>query len=202
MLRLSAFFVLIGFSFVNISAQRPVVCERPNTFVINKDKPSVYIEFEQFGKADNWGNAKLGEVSQEPKIQKGKDIWLRLYNNSCWDISFKTLSGYTYFVPDPTNPGKVKLAFDIKDGAAANVVYKSQEQDGKVVPWGGDSFSLSHLLPGRSLIFPVYREHLEKDRSIYVDFNYGWEEDKFSNNLAPDHHAFFWGYRLEEVKSK
>jgi hypothetical protein len=195
-------FALIGFPFANVAAQRPVVCDQPNTFVINKEKPSVYIEFEQFGKADDWGNAKLGEVSQKPKIEKGKDIWLRLYNNSCWDISFKTLSGYMYVEPDPANPGKIKFVFDIRDGAAANVVYTSEEQDGKVVPWGGDSFSRSHLLSGRSLVFPVYREHLEKGRSIYVDFNYGWEENKFSNNLAPDHHAFFWGYRLEEVKGK
>jgi len=32
---------------------------------------------EQFGKADGWGNAKLGEVSQKPKIEKGHDVWLR-----------------------------------------------------------------------------------------------------------------------------
>jgi len=183
-------------------AQRPAVCEQPNTYVIDKLKPSVYLEFEQFGKADGWGSAKLGEVSQKPRIQKGKDVWLRLYNNSCWDIKFRTLSGYTHLVADPANPGGRKLAFDIPDGSGANIVYRAEEQDGKTVPWGGDSFSSSYLPSGRSLVFPVYREHLEKDRSIYVSFHYGWEEDKFSNNLAPDHHSFFWGYRLEEVKNK
>jgi len=190
--------VLVG----HVVGQRRAVCEQPNTYVIDKEKPSVYLEFEQFGKADDWANSKIGAVSQKPKIEKGKDIWLRLYNNSCWDIKFRTLTGYMHLIPDQANHGKVKLAFDIPDGTAANVIYTSQEQDGKVVPWGGDNFSSSYLPSGRSLVFPVYREHLEKDRSIYVSFNYGWEGDKFSNNLAPDHHSFFWGYRLEEVTNK
>jgi hypothetical protein len=139
-------------------------CEQSTGYVIDKDKPSVYIDFEQFGKADDWQSSRLGEVSNKPKIMKGNDVWLRLYNNSCWDIQFKTLTGYIHFEPDAANPGKVKLAFDILDGAVANVAYTSEEQDGKVVPWGGDSFSLSYLPSGRSLVFPVYKTHLEKNR--------------------------------------
>ncbi len=177
-------------------------CDQSTDYVIDKEKPSVYIEFEQFGKADDWQRARLGGVSKKPEIKKGNDVWLRLYNNSCWDIKFNTLSGSIHFEPDPANPDKKKLAFDILDGAAVSVVYTSEEQDRKVVPWGGDSFSQSFLPSGRSLVFPVYKMHLEKSRSIYVAFNYGWEKKIFSNNLAPDHHSFFWGYRLEEEKKR
>lgn len=177
-------------------------CDQSTGYVIDKEKPSVYIEFEQFGKADDWQSSRLGEVSKKAEIKKGNDVWLRLYNNSCWDIQVKTLSGSLHFEPDPANRVKKKLAFDILDGAAINVVYTSEEQDGKVVPGGGDSFSESFLPSGRSLVFPVYKMHLEKSRSIYVAYNYGWEKKIFSNNLAPDHHSFFWGYRLKEEKKK
>lgn len=180
-----------------------VKCDEQTGFVLNSEKPSVYIEFEQFGKADDWGNARLAEINIKPAIKKGNDVWLRLYNNSCWDISFRTLSMYMSKVPDPSNPGKFKIVFGyIQDDSAANVAYVAEEQDRKHVPWGGDSFSISRLASGHSLVFPIYRDHLEKDRSIFVDFNYGWEKDKWSYNLAPEHRAFFWGYRLEEVKKK
>ena len=177
-------------------------CGEATGYVLNVDKPSVYIEFEQFGKADDWGTYRLGEQMKKPEIKKGNDVWLRLYNNSCWEITFRSLSSYIRTVPDPANPGKIKLAFDLLGGTAVNVAYVAQEQDGTQVPWGGDSFSISGLPSGRSIVFPVYRQHLEKSRSIYVPFNYGWEKDKFSENLSPDHHSFFWGYRLEEVKKK
>jgi len=187
----------------HVFSQVPKVCEKPNTYVIDSEKPSVYLEFEQFGNADGWGNAKLAEISQKPKIEKGSDIWLRLYNNSCWEITFSTLSMYLSRIPDPANPGKFKPAFGmVEDGNAANVVYVAAEQNGTVVPWGGDVSSMSRLASGASLVFPVYRQHLEKNRSIYVPFNYGWEKDKWSNNWAPEHHSFFWGYRMEEIRKK
>jgi hypothetical protein len=177
-------------------------CDQAAGYVLDKEKPSVYIEFEQFGKADDWQNSKLAEKSKKPEIKKGDDVWLRLYNNSCWDIQFRTLSAYMRLVPDPSNPGKVNLASDILDGTAANVSYVSKERDGKFVPWGGDSFSMSYLPSGRSLVFPVYRTHLVKGRSVYMEFTYGWETKQFSNNLAPEHRAFFWGYRLEQEREK
>jgi hypothetical protein len=199
-------FVALGILFVGFvlttHAQIPKVCEQPNTYFIDSQKPSVYLEFEQFGKANDWLQSRLGEVSEKPKIEKGKDIWLRLYNNSCWDLKIPTFSMYISKVPDPANPGKSKIAFAIQNGAAANVFYNVEEQDRTGVLWGGDSYSITVLRPGTSIVFPVFREHLEKDRSIYVNFNYGWETKQFSNNLDPLHRSFFWGYRLEEQKEK
>lgn len=185
------------------NSQVPKPCEQPNTYLIDKEKPSVYIEFEQFGKGTDWTQSRLGEVSEKIKIEKGKDVWLRLYNNSCWDLKIPTFSMYMAKATDPANPGKFKFEFgQIQDGAVANIFYSVEEQDRKQVVWGGDMSSRSYLHPGYSVLFPVFREHLEKNRSIYMDFNYGWETKDYSNNLAPEHHAFFLGYRLEEVKSK
>ncbi len=198
-----AFVFLIWVCVTGSLAQTPKPCDLANGYLIDKEKPSIYIEFAQFGKADDWKQSRLGEISQKPVIKKGNDVWLRLYNNSCWEIRLTTLSMYVTKIADPANPGKFKMVFgQIQDGNVANVVYTSEEQDGKFVPWAGDSFSTSSIASGHSLLFPVYREHLEKSRSIYVKFHYGWEIKDFSNNLAPDHHAFFWGYRLEEEKKK
>lgn len=178
-------------------------CSEETGYALNPEKPSIYIEFEQFGKADDWGNERLAGISSKPEIKKGYDVWLRLYNNSCWDITFLTLSMYMAKTPDPSNPGKFKFAFgQVQDGNAANVAYVAEEQDRKLVPSGNHTFSVSRLAKGHSLIFPVYRDHLEKNRSIFVDFNYSWETKKWSNNLSPEHRAFFSGYRLEEAKKK
>jgi hypothetical protein len=204
MVRSLAFSILGSFVLsAAVLGQVNKVCEQPNSILIDKEKPSVYLEFEQFGKADDWKQSKLGEVSEKPKIEKGKDIWLRLHNNSCWELKIPTHSMYMSKVPDATDSSKSKIVFGrIADGNAANVFYNVEEQDRRGVPWGGHGFSESYLPSGFSLIFPVYREHLENDRSIYVNFNYGWETKRFSSNLAPLHRAFFWGYRLEEVKEK
>lgn len=186
-----------------ILGQPPKACEQLNAILIDKEKPSVYLEFERFGKAEDWKQSRLGEVSEKPKIEKGNDVWLRLYNNSCWELKIPTFGMYMSKVPDPANEGKVKILFGrIADGNAANVFYNVEEQDRKGVPWGGHGYSESYLPSGFSLVFPVHREHLENDRSIYVNFNYGWETKRFSSNLNPLHRAFFWGYRLEEVKEK
>ena len=63
-------------------------CGESTGYVFGRTKPSVFVEFEQFGKADDWGSYHLGEPMKKPDIKKGDDIWLRLYNNSCWDIKF------------------------------------------------------------------------------------------------------------------
>ena len=193
--------LLSVFAFAAVALSQPK-CDAQTGYSVNPDKPSIYIEFEQLGKADEWGSYRLGEPMKKPEITKGDDVWLRLYNNSCWEITFRSLSGYMQLVDDSANPGKKKLSFDLIDGAGVNVAYVSEEQDGRHVPWGGDNSSTSGLLPGRSLVFPVYKEHLAKSRSIYVPYNYGWEKDKWGSNLPPEHRSFFWGYRMEEVKKK
>lgn len=197
------FVALISILILNVVclAQKPK-CDEETGFALDANKPTVYLEFVQFGKASDWGSYKLGEPMKKPDIKKGDDIWLRLNNNSCWGISFRSLSSIVQLIDDTENPGKKKLSFDLVDGLAVNVAYISQEQDSKVVPWGGDTFSVSRLRSGKSIVFPVYKEHLEKQRSIYVPFNYSWETDKWGSNLPPEHHTFYWGYRLKEESKK
>jgi hypothetical protein len=187
------------FNFAVFPRQK-VVCNETTNFLIDKQMPSVYLTFERFGKTVSWTQSKIGEWSDKSKIEKGDDIWLRLHNNSCWDIKFKTDSLY---LSKTSVDGKFKLIYGIlEDGALANVQYSVEEQNRKQVPYGSDMSNLSSLPSGKSVLFGVVKEHLSKNRSIYVDFNYSWEVKDFSNNLAPLHRAFFWGYRLEEEREK
>ena len=193
------FSILISVS-LNVFSQQKPICDETKNYLIDKEMPSVYLTFEQFGKATDWKQAKLGEWSDKSAIQKGDDIWLRLHNNSCWDIKFRTDSLY---LSKAKVDGKDKVIFGIlEDGAIANVQYSIEEQNRKQVIYGSDTGSISGLPSGKSVLFGVFKEHLSKSRSIYVDFNYGWEVKDFSNNLAPLHRAFFWGYRLEEERGK
>ncbi len=196
-------FLIVGLMFVlNLAAysQQKNVCDETTNFLIDKEMPSVYLTFEQFGKATDWTQAKLGEWSDKSKIKKGDDIWLRLHNNSCWNIKFRTDSLY---ISKAKVDGKDKIVFGIlEDGALANVQYSVEELDRKQVSYGGDTANISTLPSGKSVLFGVFKEHLFNSRSIYVDFNYGWEVKDFSNNLAPLHRAFYWGYRLKEESRK
>ena len=133
-----------------------------------KNMPSIYLTFEQFGKATDWKQAKLGEWSDKSAIQRGDDVWLRLHNNGCWEVKFRTDSLY---ISKATVDGKFKPIFGVlEDGAIANVQYSVEEQNRKQVPYGSDNGSISSLPSGKSILFGVFKKHLSKSRSIYVGF--------------------------------
>jgi hypothetical protein len=200
---MNKFFAVVSFVMfvsLNISAQQKLVCDESTNFLLDKEMPSVYLTFERFGKAGSWTQSKIGEWSDKSKIEKGDDIWLRLHNNSCWEIKFRTDSLY---ISKTTVDGKFKVSFGVlEDGAIANIQYSVEEQNRKQVSYGSDMANTSLLQSGKSVLFGVFKDHLSKSRSIYVDFSYGWEVKDFSNNLAPEHRTFFWGYRLEEKREK
>jgi hypothetical protein len=200
MKRFVVIFSVLIFASLSGFSQQKLICNATTNYLIDKEMPSVYLTFERFGKATDWKQAKLGEWSDKSAVQKGNDVWLRLHNNSCWEIKFRTDSLY---ISKTTVDGKFKPIFGIlENGAIANIQYSIEEQNGRQVPYGSDMASLSTLPSGKSVLFGVFKEHLSKNRSIYVDFNYSWEVKDFSNNLAPLHRAFFWGYRLEEEEKK
>lgn len=167
---------------------------------ISKDHPSIYITFEKRGKAVNPMDSRLAETGQPSKSkEKGDDIWLRLHNNSRWAILFPTWSLYIGKNVSPYRLSDGKSVLGLADDTEVNAKYQVVEDDGKILAYGGDSYSQSWLPPGRSVIFSVNREHLSKGRSIYVYFNYEWESGQvYSNNLSPEHRSMYWSYRLQE----
>ncbi len=164
-----------------------------------KNWPIVHISFEKFGKAINPMEEHLAERDDRSRSnENGKDIWLRLHNNSKWAIFFATDSMYlgkrvsSYQLPDG------KSAFGLADGIEVSMQYQLQEQDGRRVSSNSDNSFTSCLPPGRSVLFSVRREYLSNGRMIFVNFNYDWEQgDVYSNNLAPVHRSEYYSYRLE-----
>jgi hypothetical protein len=167
---------------------------------LSKDQPAIYITFEGRGKAINPMHSHLAETGETSKSkERGEDYWLRLHNNSRWAILFPTWSLYIGKKVSPYRLSDGHSVLGLSDGMEVNAMYQVVEDDGRIVPYGGDSHSESWLPPGRSVIFSVSREHLSKGRSIYVYFNYEWESGQvYSNNLEPEHRVMYWGYRLRE----
>ncbi|MGB9181719.1 MAG: hypothetical protein WCB68_20985 [Pyrinomonadaceae bacterium] len=188
-------------SLVNISLSQQINSPASDSDIrLSKDHPAIYITFERRGKAINIMDSRLAETGETSKSkEKGEDIWLRLHNNSRWAILFPTWSLYFGKKVSLVRLSDGKSVLGLSDGMEVNAKYQVVEDDGRVVPYGGDSYSESWLPPGRSIIFSVSREHLSKRRSIYIYFNYEWENGQvYSNNLEPEHRSMYWGYRLEE----
>jgi hypothetical protein len=157
-------------------SQTATPCGGSNSYVADSNYPSVYLAFERFGR---W-EPNPGQDG-EPTIVKGDEVWLRLRNNSCGSIRFEgfsnshgtTLVGKSYYV--------------------------AAESDGKYIPQSYGDTRLGLSLPaGSAFLFPVKKEHLTNLRSIFVEFEYGWEKANVRN---PIHRAFF-RRSVEELKSK
>ena len=167
---------------------------------ISKDSPAIYITFERRGRAVNPMTARLAETdTTSSQTGPGRDYVLRLHNNTRWAIEFPTWSLYLGGSVSPLRLSNGTGVLGLKDNIEVNAVYRVEESDGRVVPNGGDVSSKSWVPSGQSVIFSVDRGHLSNGRSIYIYFNYEWESgEKYSNNLAPEHRAMYWGHRLRD----
>jgi hypothetical protein len=156
----------------------------------------VYLTFERFGKALDPSQSRIAEtqVATSESKKKGNDVWLRLHNNTRWSIAFRTWSYYFGKITKPYRPGEGS-SFRLTDGMEVNTIYAVIESDGRRVPASSDTYNVSWLPPGRSVIFSVRREDLLHDRFIYVGFNYEWEmKDKSPGNGEPSHRVEFHPY--------
>jgi hypothetical protein len=186
-------------------SQEKQPCGTSKDVRIVKDKPTVYLKFERYGKAlDTMEQKMVGVSKSSNSVEKGKDIWLRLHNNSCWTISLTTQTSYVKRVPLADDPKKFKMVFgELKNNAPVNILYGIEEDDGKRITSGIDVYSSSKLLPGHSIIFSVRREHLAKKRSIYVDFSYEWEQEHNQTyRLIPESRAVYDSYRLKDEETR
>ncbi len=144
--------ITIFFSFL-----LPVVCvwcqhDKNTDFRIDKRLPSVYLSFEKFG-------------PRKPRYpsESEQGVWLRLNNNSCWEITVKTFGVTSEY-------GDVGLFYDVRRDLRSSNDLK--------VPVGyriADISSVRTLKPGGSLVFSIPREHLVPGLYILVGFSYEWE---------------------------
>jgi hypothetical protein len=193
--------VLLVASTLGFSQSTPS-CDANNDPRIDKNQPGVFLTFERLGKAVNPLDTRLMEPSKTSNSkQKGSDVWLRLHNNSCWPIQLLTFSMY---LPKERKPNEklidyIRRGATLDNNAEISLDYDVQEKDGRRLFSPFDSFSISRIPPGVSVIFSVAREHLSNDRRIFVDFNYIWEVDEHgaTRNNEPDHRLEYTSYQLQ-----
>jgi hypothetical protein len=195
---LSSILILCCFSNAAI-AQQVNSAASEDDIRLSKGHPAIYITFERRGTAVDPMTSPLAETGKPvSRSTGGQDYWLRIHNNSRWAILFQTWSLYLGESVSPMRLSDGRSVLGLNDDIEVNAVYRVEESDGRVVPYGGDSYSESWLPPGRSVVFSVDRGHLANDRSIYIYYSYEWEfGHAYSYNLAPEHRVMYWGYRLQ-----
>jgi hypothetical protein len=197
---LTSIIVLLAASTVGLS-QSSSPCDASKDARIDKNHPGVYLTFERLGKAINPLDTRLMEPSDASNSkQKGSDVWLRLHNNTCWPIRFLTFSMYLpKRKPDEKAADWIKRVGYVENDQEISLPYDVQEKDGRRHFSPFDSFSVSRLAPGVSVIFSVARQDLSKERSIFVDFNYAWEDDERGSTRTnePEHRVEYSSYQLQ-----
>jgi len=103
----------------------------------------------------------------------GKNPWLRLTNHSTRVISFRTFSTYLkqpveWF--DLGNGNKV-IALEDNMEIALPAGVESRRGSRIYLGFGGDMFWISHLPPGRSVVFSVPPAALKRHRKVFVEFD-------------------------------
>jgi len=146
----------------------------PSQARLQKNKPTVYIEFERTG-------------NRPPLFasETGRGIWLRLYNNTKWSIVLDM-----HGVPSKTY-GDASLIYDVLD--SHQVINKGSCH----------ACSFNSLGPGRSLLFSVPIEHLANGQAIRVRFKYSWESsENVAADHEPEHYVYFYSSRLPKNVSE
>lgn len=192
-----------------VAGQSAQPCAASNDIRIVKDKPTVYLTFERYGKALNTAEQKMVQNDQRGNSQlKGKDVWLRVHNNTCWPIS---LIQYGMYVPKQQPgeaPGERFKRMGILDDGAETGLYYAVIKDRNQIGYSGiDSYDYVKLLPGRTTLFSVAREALKDKQSIQVSFVYDWEFQRGSERRSytinePWHNVEFSSYDLNTQSEK
>ena len=149
--------------------------------LVEKNKPSVYIEFEKFGKTqplfENESNERL---------------WLKLHNNSVWEISFCSFSvGKSY--------GDIGIVHEVKKvsipigrvGRGITPDLRNNMNQEEKTPKGysaGDTCSPFSLASGQSVSFSIPKNHISEKFFIDIEFWYDWENRY--NELGTFPHSF------------
>lgn len=151
---------------------------------IEKDKPTVYITFEKFGKRSP---LETGESDD--------GIWLRLHNNTPWKILFPAFSV-------PKELGELGMYYELEElpqgdtsGSGPDFKPATGKMEKASPPRGYSrphSYSVRELASGASVLFSVPREHLAQKLSLRIQFIYGWEDlDDVFAGRSPQHFVYF-----------
>lgn len=153
-------------------------------FRVDTARPGVYMEFVRYGK-------------RRPirSTESDQGIWLRLVNNSKFQIRFCSFgvskTGERLIAAD--NETEVGVMYDIE-----RTVRQARRESDSGVPFGYNSGSC-FLLPlesGKALIFSLPAEHLATGLSVRLSYLYEWEA-VYQNE--PEHIVRFHSERLPKT---
>lgn len=203
---------VLNFS-TTVFAQRQKTRRANQAARILKDKPTVYITFETFGKLEPIG------------IDESKDgVYLRLHNNTRWSLvlsaggfdsemdatgkevevglfyGFEEIStplsrsGSEFFAPrDPREASRMTELSYIE----AHKYDKCEVQSNESCRF----CSAIQLQPGKSFLFSLPREELCQNLKTYISYQYDWEDDWGFGN-EPRHRVYFSGADLPKKSDK
>jgi hypothetical protein len=146
---------------------------------LDKSKPNVYIAFERRGP---WKPLK--------KFESRSRVWLRLINNSRWNIA--------------------ACMWDVsKEYGEKELVYEVETFDPKhrvqapITTNPEGSCPRMSVIPGTSILFSVPHEHLSDGLAIKIQFRYEWETDPdgYASALEPKHFAYFYSSDIQKTNS-
>ncbi|MGV8040430.1 MAG: hypothetical protein AB2L07_10245 [Thermoanaerobaculaceae bacterium] len=166
---------------------------------ISKDAPAIYISFEGKGAAaDSLATRFLEAGDSRNSRRPGKDVWLRLHNNSLWALSVTSLGMHTGKQPEMIELLSGTCVFAAADGMEVAIVYRLRREDGREIPVypGLDMFWTTWLPPGRSVLFSIPHALLPKKWVVAIPYNYEWEDVQTGYGGGPVHSVEFWSYRL------
>jgi len=147
---------------------------------INRDKPSVYVTFENYDK-NTW--ERTGETYNI--------VWLRLHNNFKGDISF------CYYDVSVSATGKTGVFWEVEKKPDNTDLSSRNNED---VPTGFRRFDFCNtykLKSGSSFLFGVIEGHLSKENRIKIQFFYPWEDAYESiTGREPQHYVYYYGNEL------
>ena len=161
----------------------------PISFVLDKSKPYVFIEFDRAGK-------------RQPVLLDESDygVWLRFVNNCRVPITIGTFGTGT------DDPG-VGVLHDVVQIPAAGYGGYPEPAGTRRTPFREppmgynniDVHSLMTVYPGKSVLFSVPLEHLSPHWYIRVEFNLEVSKDRGDQ---PNSYAnFYWDKLPKEVRS-
>jgi len=137
---------------------------------LRRDKPSIYISFVRVGKIEPLETG-IGD----------QHIWLRITNNTRWPIWLDASD-----VPNKEY-GETSLYYTIEGVNDGRIVIDSRCHVCSNVP----------LASGKSWIFVIPLDYLDKDQRIRINFSFDWEDrdDAFAGREA-EHSVFFFSSNL------
>lgn len=140
--------------------------------VIDKSKPSIFIDFKEIGEGT--------PIRADETIER---VFLNLNNNSIWSIYVES-----FIYGDDEKTG---IYYEIE---RENTILDSKVPKG-YRPAHARS-PASELRSGKSLSFSVPQNHLDENLKIRIDFKYEWETDTNLSNspYSQPRHSIYFSY--------